>query len=109
MKLQAEKVALRYLLEKQLNGKKGKYIKYTQIHLADYLTPECNLSVPNKSDMFSFRCEMNNLPNNFGKADLCELSCQELMNNDHLLKCIYLNEGRDTNVTLEQLRNGNIN
>ena len=25
VKLQAEKVALRYLLEKQLNGKKGKY------------------------------------------------------------------------------------
>ena len=31
------------------------------------------------------------------------------MNNEHLLKCSYLNEGRDKNVTLEQLRNGNIN
>ena len=50
-----------------------------------------------------------NLPNNFGKAELCELSCPEPMNNEHLLNCVYLNEGKVNNGSLEQLRNGNIN
>ena len=44
--------------------------------MADYLTPECPLSVQDKADMFAFRSEMNILPNNFGKKDLCELSGQ---------------------------------
>ena len=109
VKVQAQKAAFKYLLDKQINGKKGKYISYEQIHMADYLSPECNLSVQDKTDMFSFRCEMNNLPNNFGKAELCELSCPEQMNNEHLLNCVYLNEGRVNNGSLEQLRNGNIN
>ena len=108
VKVQAQKAALKYLLNKQVNGKKGKFISFTNIQMADYLSPECQLSVQNKTDMFSFRCEMNNLPNNFGKAELCELSCTQPMNNEHLLNCVYLNEGRVHNVSLEQLRNGNI-
>ena len=103
VKLQAQKVAFKYLLDKLNNGKKGKLISYKQIELADYLTPECSLSVEDKLEMFSFLCEMNNLPNNFGKTDLCEMSCTELMSNDHLLRCVHLND-----ISLEQLRHGNI-
>ena len=76
--------------------------------MADYLIPECPLSVQDKADMFAFRSEINNLPNNLGKKDLCELSCQELMDNEHLLTCVHLNERRVTNVNLEHIRNGNI-
>ena len=108
VKLQAQKVAFKYLLDKLNNGKKGKLISYKQIELADYLTPECSLSVEDKLEMFSFRCEMNNLPNNFGKTDLCEMSCTEIMNNDHLLRCVHLNEGTPIDISLEQIRNGNI-
>ena len=108
VKKQAQKAAYKYLIDKLNNGKKGKLISYTQIEMADYLTPECSLSVQDKTDMFSFRCEMNNLPNNFGKTDLCEMSCPELMNNDHLLSCVYLNENKSRTMNLEYLRNGNI-
>ena len=52
---------------------------------------------------------MNDLPNNFGKSELCELGCAELMDSNHLLKCSHLNEGQLNNLTLEQFRNGNIN
>ena len=76
--------------------------------MADYLLPECAMSVQNKTDMFAFRCDMNMLPNNFGKTKLSEMSCKEPMNNEHLPNCIVLNEGNPCNLELEQIRNGNI-
>ena len=60
--------------------------------MADYLLPECAMLVQNKTDMFAFRCDMNMLPNNFGKTELCELSFQEQINNEHVLSCVVLNE-----------------
>ena len=66
VKVQAHKTAFEYLLDKQKQGKKGKLITYKQIEMADYLLPECSMSVKDKTDMFSFRCDMNKLPNNFG-------------------------------------------
>ena len=51
---------------------------------------------------------MNSLPNNFGSLDLCEFSCQEFMNNYHLLNCPVLNEGQPTSLKIEHLFNGNI-
>ena len=108
VKVQAQKAAFQYLTDKQKQGKKGKLISYRKIEMADYLLPECAMSVQNKTDMFAFRCDMNALPNNFGKKDLCELSCQDEMNNEHLLSCKVLNEGNPNNLELEQLRNGNI-
>ena len=44
--------------------------------------------------MFSYRCEMNDLPNNFGKTDLCEFACNDQMHNEHLLNCVHLNENK---------------
>ena len=108
VKNQAQKAAFDYLTEKQKKGKKGKLIRYTKIEMADYLLPECALSVENKTDLSAFRCDMNMLPNNFGKTELCEMSCKEPMNNEHLLKCIVLNEENPCYLELEQLRNGNI-
>ena len=106
--MQARKMGSKYLLEKQERGKKGKLISYNKIEMADYLLPECSLSVSDKTNLFSFRCEVNSLPNNFGSLDLCEFSCQEFMNNYHLLNCPVLNEGQPTSLRIEQLFNGNI-
>ena len=39
---------------------------------------------------------------------LCEMSCTELMSNDHLLRCVHLNESTPIDISLEQIRNGNI-
>ena len=76
--------------------------------MADYLLPECSLSGTDKTDWFAFRCEVNTLPNNIGKSDLCEFSCQEFMNNEHLFNCPVRNEGQPTDLKIEQLLNGNI-
>ena len=108
VKKQANNAAFRYLREKQENGSKGKAIQYEQIKMADYLLPECSLSVSDKTEMFAFRCQMNDLPNNFGKEELCEFDCKELMNNEHLLSCVHLNKGQLHDLQLEQIRNGNL-
>ena len=76
--------------------------------MVDYLLPECSLSVSEKTEIFAFWCEMNSFPNNFGNSDLCDLSCQEPMNNTHLLSCPILNDGQACKLKLEQLLNGNI-
>ena len=78
-----------------------------KLELADYLLPECSITVKDKIELFSYRCEMNDLPNNFGKSESFELACNVLMNNEHLLKCLHLNESNLNNLTLNQLRNGN--
>ena len=109
VKIQSRKAGFKYLLEKQEGGKKGKNISYTKIEMADYLLPECSLSVKDKTELFAFRCEMNSLPNNYGNTDLCEYSCPELMNNQHLLTCPFLNEGQSCSLKMEQILNGNIN
>ena len=93
VKKQATKAAFKYLQQKQENGKKGKTIVYEQIQMADYLLPECTLSVSDKIDMFAFRCEMNDLPDNFGQSKMHELQCHTLMDNEHLLNCSHLKQG----------------
>ena len=60
-----------------------------------------------KIELFAYRCEMNDWPNNFGKSDSCKLACNVLMNNEHLLNSAHLNESNLNNLTLNQLRNGN--
>ena len=77
--------------------------------MVEYLLPECSLSVSEKTEIFAFRCEMNSLPNNYGNTDLCEYSCPELMNNQHLLTCPFLSEGQSCSLKMEQILNGNIN
>ena len=32
---------------------------------------------------------MNDLPNNFGKADLCELACTNMINTEHFKLCSF--------------------
>ena len=77
--------------------------------MADYLLTECSLSVKDKTELFAFRCEVNVLPNNLGKTELCEFRCQELMINEHLLSCLFLNNGQPTSLKLEYILNGKIN
>ena len=108
VKKQTRAAAFQYLSEKQENGKKGKLIIYKQLQMADYLLPDCTLSVSDKIQLFAIRCEMNDLPNNFGKTDICEICFSEPMNNQHLLNCFVLNNGEHSQLTYEQILNGNI-
>ena len=40
VKKKTKMAALKYLIEKQKAGKKGKHIKYEELQVADYLLPE---------------------------------------------------------------------
>ena len=73
------------------------------------LLPECSLSVSEKFELFVYRTEMNDLPNNFGRDDICEMGCLEAMDNSHLLLCSGLNHNDPHELKYEQLLNGNIN
>ena len=54
------------------------------------------MSVDEKVKMFSYCCEIHDLLNNFGKSDGCEFNCKELLSNDNLLNCAYLNKASGT-------------
>ena len=42
--------------------------------------------------MFAIRCEMNDLPSNYGNKTNCEMGCtDQIMNNEHILICPVLN------------------
>ena len=60
--------------------------------MADYLLPEANLITEDKVQLFSVRTEMNDNPFNYGEKNLCNLGCQELQNNSHILSCLRVNE-----------------
>ena len=66
------------LTQKQKRGEKGKTIVYTSLGMADYLLPEAQLTVREKTDMFSLRCQMNENPCNFGEKIQCQMGCSEL-------------------------------
>ena len=51
---------------------------------------------------------MNDLPNYFGKQELCDFECQKIMNNDNLLRCAHLNKSQLHHLQLEQIRNGKL-
>ena len=85
-------VAFRDLVERQKNKTKGKYIEYTSLRMADYLHPESKISTEEKIQMFSLRTEMNEIQNNFGFKQICELGCSNsLLDNEHILNCSRMN------------------
>ena len=87
MKKKTNLAAFKYLCDKQQAGKKGKYLKYEELQIADYLLPDSEATIEEKFDMFALRTEMNDLPHNFGKTDPCKYGCQEDMSNIHIFRC----------------------
>ena len=55
--------------------------------MSHYLLAQSNISVTDKEEIFSYRCEINDLPFNFGRKTNCELGCSIETNNKHLLNC----------------------
>ena len=47
-----ESLAFRTLLNKTEKDQKGKHLDYTSMKMADYLHPECNISLLDKYEMF---------------------------------------------------------
>ena len=76
--------------------------------MSDYLLPESNLSIDEKVTIFSLRTEMNNLPCNYGKPEICYFGCQEAMSNEHIILCPVVNLENPHTLKYEYLLNGNI-
>ena len=77
--------------------------------MADYLLPSSPLSVTEKSELFNIRCEMNEIPFNYGKHTLCEMGCNVILNNEHLLNCCALSEKKEEKSEFKHLLNSTIN
>ena len=71
VKRKMKDLALKELQKKQQGGKKGKFIKYNDLSMADYLLPESELTNEQKYHLFSARSEMNENPFNFGNKIPC--------------------------------------
>ena len=98
---------LKTSLGKKNDGQKGCYVEYEELEMASYLMSKSNISVKDKIEMFAIRCEMNELPYNYGKKENCEMGCQaQEMNNKHILDCPKLNGNLDRRNIMEIL-NGN--
>ena len=66
----------------------------------------CLPKATNKLEMFAIRCEMNDLPSNFGTKTNCEMGCQnQIMNNEHMLSCPVLNSS-PKKMNILQILNG---
>ena len=93
-KCQVEKTAFKNLLNKKDNGQKGSNIEYTSMKLADYLHPECEISLTDKYEIFSIRSEMNDFPSNYGNKTLCTMGCLEILNSEYVTICPRINKKR---------------
>ena len=88
-------IAFESLIIKKNEGNKGSHIIYGDLQMSQYLLAQSNISVKDKEEIFLYRCEMNDLPFNFGRKTNCELGCSSEMNNEHLLNCPIIKEGND--------------
>ena len=86
VKRKVHEKAFKDLIHKKNMGQEGKNIKYGKLEMAHYLPAKSKNSVQEKVEIFAYRCEMNNLPFNFGNKKNCEQGCPTEMNNEHLLK-----------------------
>ena len=55
VKGKVEKFGFKTLIEKQQRGPKGRLLKYEKLELADYLLPECEVTVEERREIFSVR------------------------------------------------------
>ena len=104
---QMQKIAFQELTEIKNSKQKEKYIKYESLQMADYLTPEADLSVTEKLELFAIRTEMNFNPYNFGNKIPCEKGCQEEQTNKHIFDCLK-SENEKHEFEYENLLNGTL-
>ena len=110
VKKKVQQAAFESLILKKIGGTKGSKIHYNEgtLQMSHYLLAQSNISVTDKEEIFSYRCEMNDLPFNFGRKTNCELGCSIEMNNEHLLNCPILNQ-HNGKMEYNQILNGTNN
>ena len=112
VKKQTTFAALKYLKLKQSKGIKAATIKYNTIELQDYLGSYSNLKLEDQRYIFNFRSEMNQIKSNFQrdtniKEQYCITDCMQVLDNEHITWCKYLNEANDYRYS--NILNGDLN
>ena len=106
-KQKAEDTAYSALINKKENGSKGRSLKYgDKLQMAEYLCPNLVLSVEEQRQIFEIRSRVNPLPTNKGEVSLCVPGCESLLENDHILNCLVLNQEEQND--LDGLINGDL-
>ena len=89
LKMKIKENALEYLLAQK--GSKGSEIDYSELEMANYLLPlNDKLKIEEKQRLFAIRNRMIEIPNNFGKSEICY--CGEQENMLHVYSCKHLNK-----------------
>ena len=78
------KASFEYLVHKKSAGRKGKYIKYSSLSMADYLLPEAGIGLEDQQELVSIRCRINPMGANRGKIEYCYTQCGEILNSSHI-------------------------
>ena len=90
VKNQTKAKGLEYLLQIKASQSKGKELSYEKLELQNYLSSQSNLSIKDKSFIFSCRTRMLDVKSNFkiGLNDLtCEKCGKEEETQKHILTC----------------------
>ena len=61
VKQKCTEAAYEYLVNKQINGSKGREIQYPCMSMADYLLPQAGISLEDHYELFSIRCRTNKM------------------------------------------------
>ena len=104
LKEKINNIALEYLKGKQ--SKKGGYIEYKNLEMAEYLQPTCELENIEKQKLFEIRNDMTNIPDNYGNQNTC--LCGEFENMVHIYNCEFWNETKNEKTPYSNIYNGNI-
>ena len=65
--------------------------------MAEYLCPNLVLSVEEQRQIFQIRSRVNPLPSNKGEVSFCIPGCESILENDHILSCLVLNQEEQNN------------
>ena len=90
MKERVKNKAFQHLVDVQQTHSKSKDIQYSDLQLQNYLKPGNNMTIKEKSFVFSLRSRMLNIYGNFknGKSDIsCRKCNMDEENQKHLLVC----------------------
>ena len=89
VKIRMKRNAFSYLIKKR--GSKGCQIEYSALEMSEYLLPyNDKMKIEEKHRLFALKNRMVDIPDNFGKKEVCH--CGENEDMSHIYSCKYLNE-----------------
>ena len=76
--------------------------------MANYLMLNQTLNIEDHIKIFQLRSRKNKLPSNWGETKFCKTGCGFILDIDHILNCLILNENKSEKFDLNLIYNGKI-